>query len=293
MSLIVGIRCKDSVVLAASGFGTALSKGGPATVEPPAGLLRVVGGQAIFGVSGPEGLTQEISAALDVYVAERDPGRVAPEAHSTGIRDALAEPVGLAVAMTQALRQVPGVAVGPGEFVLGGSMIALPARGMPCLYVVDEELAVTEITEEVTCAAIGPARAAAESFLAFVRRLLWPDSQPTRAEGQLAAYWTVQHVVETTLGRLGRSVQILSLSRGSDGAVEIVRSEGRAMEGLDGAVGASLDEVGKSLREHVLANLDSPAGPEVARRERQVHRRVPEVRVTLREPQGEERKWKW
>jgi hypothetical protein len=252
-----------------------------------------VGGQVVLGVSGPEGLTREISAALESYVAERDPGRVTPEAHSTGIRDALAEPVGLAVAMTQALRRVPGVAVGPGEFVLGGSMIALPTKGTPCLYVVDEELAVTEITEEVACAAIGPARAAAESFLAFVRRLLWLDGQPTRAEGQLAAYWTVRHVVETTLGRPGRSVQVVSLSRGSDGATEIVRSEGRAMEGLDGAVGASLDELGRSLRENVLTDLDGPAGPEVTRRERPVQRRVPEVRVTLRERQDEERKWKW
>jgi hypothetical protein len=292
VSLIVGVRCKDSVVLAASGLGAVLSKGDP-TAEAPAGLLRVVGRQVVLGVSGPEGLTREISAALAAYVAERDPGRVEPEAHSTGIRDALAEPVGLAVAMTKALRRVPGVAVGPGEFVLGGSMIALPAKGTPCLYVVDEELAVTEITEEVACAAIGPARAAAESFLAFVRRLLWRDGQPTRAEAQLAAYWTVRHVVETTLGRPGRSVQVLSLSRRSDGSAEIVRSEGRTIEGLDGAVGASLDELGTSLREHVLRALDSPTGPEVPRRETLVHRRVPEVRVTIREPQSEERKWKW
>lgn len=292
MSLIVGVRCKDSVVLAASGLGTVLPKGDPA-VEEPAGLLRVVGGQVILGVSGPEGLTREISAALESYVAGGDPGRVAPEAHSTGIRDALAEPVGLALAMSEALRRVPGVAVGPGEYVLGGSMIALPARGAPCLYVVDEGLSVTEITEEITCAAIGPARAPAESFLAFLRRLLWPDDQPTRAEGQLTAYWTVRHVVETTLGRPGRSVQVLTLSRRGDGAVEIVRSEGRAMEGLDVAVGASLDELGKSLREQLLSTLDSPAGPEVPTRDRVVHRRVPEVRVTIREPQGEERKWKW
>ncbi len=294
MSIIVGIDCNDCVILAASGPAPRPSTGESGTAGQPIGVLRGVAGkgEAVIGFSGPEELGREVTAALERYLTERDPRELASDAHSSGIQAVLSQPVRLAAAMTRALKGLPGGGVPEGGLTVGETMIALPAKGRHALYVVDEDCTVTQVDHGSSCAAIGPAKWAAESFLRLLQRLLWREGKPNRAAGQLAAYWTARHVADVE-GGSSSSVQLVRLSAGPGKATEIVWYGERVITSLRRAVDAGMDEIRSELKRRVVIDFEGLGDNSSSTFERPIRKRVPEVRVTLRPPPSEERKPRW
>jgi hypothetical protein len=291
VSIIVGIDCSDCVILAASGPAPKPPGSGAGTIEPPT-ELRAIAGRAIIGFSGAEELAREVAAALERYMAERDPHELTPEAHRSEIQAVLSQPLRLATAMTRALKGLAGGGV-PEEAQIAGEMIvALPGKGRHGLYVVDEETTVAQVKDGGSFAVIGPAKLAAESFLRFLQRLLWREGKPTRAAGQCAAYWTVRHVTDVEGGST-RSVRLVRLSPGTGKAADIVWYGERVIASLRRAVDAGMDEIRSELKRRVLIDFEDLEVKATSSVERPVPKRVPEVRVTLRPPQNEERKPKW
>lgn len=291
MSIIVAIDCQDCVMLAATGPSPRATAGPSGSVERMIGL-RAIAQQAVLGFTGPEEMGREATAALERYLTERDPRELTLEAHGAEIQAVLSQPVRLAAAMKRALEGAAPEAVGQEEGLIGAEMlIALPSKSRHALYTVNEESSVTPVAGW-SYAAIGDRKDAAESFLRFLQRLLWREGKPTRAAGQFAAYWTARHVTDVE-GGSSRSVQVVRLSRGTGRTADIVWYGERVMASLRRAVDAGIDEIRSELRHRVVVGFENLEEEPASAAAPPVRRRVPEVRVTLQPPEGEERKPKW
>jgi len=284
VSLIVGIRCTDSLVLAASGPATMPSEDGLPPARQWSKKLRVVGGQAVLGVTGHDGLAQEMALSLERSLAEPDERESADDVLRGKLRDALAAPVQRTVAIHRTLQGLPGFGITSNEYVISQSLLAIPFRNSLRLFLLDPECSVTEVTDELTCATIGSAKAIADPFLAFLRKVLWQDRLPDVALGELSAYWTILHVAETSPGALTFPIQLVVIRREEGGSIDIYERGERELSRIQLAIERGEEMIRKSLRTH-------PAGPEGEGApapptprtgvEKPVRKRVPEVRLRL------------
>ena len=91
------------------------------------------------------------------------------------------------------------------------SLVALPVNHKPCLMQFDFNGAPELATSHLPFVALGSGQPIADPFLAFLRRLFWPDHEPTVAEGRFAAVWTIDHVRRTNPGGVGGDIQLAIL----------------------------------------------------------------------------------
>jgi hypothetical protein len=59
--------------------------------------------------------------------------------------------------------------------------------------------------------AIGSGQYCADPFLAFLRRIFWPNRQPNLAEGIFATWWTLDQAIKTSPGGIAEPKQITVL----------------------------------------------------------------------------------
>jgi 20S proteasome alpha/beta subunit len=281
VSLIVGIRCAEGVVLAASGPATMPSQDGLPAARQLARKLHVVGGQAVLGVAGHDGLAQEMALSLERCLSEPDQRDSAEDVLRSRIREALAAPVQRTVAIHRTLQGLPGFAMTSNGYVVSQSLLALPFEGSLRLFEIDPECTVTEITPELAYACVGSGRSVAEPFLAFLRKVLWSDSRPGLDQSELAAFWTVLHSIEHNPGGLSHPIQIVVLTRGKGGSIEIVERGDDYMFGLRRTIAAGEEAVRRSFQALAPRVTESPAPPGPASAESSARKRVPEVRLTL------------
>ncbi|MGH8542977.1 MAG: hypothetical protein ACREX3_04935 [Gammaproteobacteria bacterium] len=71
-------------------------------------------------------------------------------------------------------------------------------------------------TENLPFVALGSGQGTADPFLAFLRRVFWPDALPTIAEGVFAVTWTLHHAIETTPGGIADPKQVAVLKKIDD-----------------------------------------------------------------------------
>ncbi len=290
MSLIVGIRCADSVVLAASGPETMPSEDGLAPARQWGKKVRVIGGRAVLGVSGHDGLAQEMALSLERSLDEIDPSDETEDILRSTIRDALAAPIQRTVAIHRTLQGLPGHGITSNDYVLSQSLVAIPVKDSLRLYVQDPECSLTEITDELSYAAIGSGRAVADPFLSFLREVTWTDRPPNQARGELAAYWTVRHAIDNNPTHLTYPVQLVVMARRSDGSIDFIERGDREMAAIAHVMESNLDLIRKNFLvepRSVVSGGSSSGGPPKRSNvpsEKPVRKRVPEVRLKLKPP---------
>jgi hypothetical protein len=257
--------------------------------------LRVINDLAVLGVSGHDGLAQEMALSLERCLAD---GRhdSHEEVLRSEIRDALATPVQRTVAIHRTLQGLPGYGITTTDYVLSQSLVAVPFGKSLRLYVLDPDCSLTEITEELSWVAIGNARAIAEPFLAFLRHILWGGGLPSTAHGELAAYWSVRHAMEYYPAGLARPIQLTVMSLGRKDSVEVVERGERELAILDQTVEASVDAIRRSFgAQHTkpAGSGSAPPTPPPPSAEKPPRKRVPEVRLTIESPEQRKKGRKW
>ncbi len=288
MSLIVGIRCADGVVIAASGPTSWPSADGLPAARQQAKRLRVVAGQAVLGVAAHDGLAQEMALSLERCLVGPDRRDSAEDVLREKIRDALAAPIQRTVAIHQTLHGLPGFATTSNDYLVSHSILAIPLHRTLRLYALDPECSLTEITEELRCAAVGLARSAAEPFLAFLRRVLIGHDAPMLSTGELAAYWTLHQAVVNNVAGVTPPIQVISVTRNPEGSIEIVERGEEEIAALRQAMEKAEERIGQSFRGGATDG-DGKAVSNAS--EKPIRKRVPEVRLTLQPPEqkGRER----
>ena len=167
MTLIVGAKCSDGVVLGADGAATLGDPAlGQSTVIQPVRKLKTLKGRMVMGVSGAVGLGQLYSDRVEALGREKQlrHGVSLPDTQRM-IFDAIYKDAGPALERT-------------GQFAHTQSVVALPVGGpdgrpelIQCNHVGSAEAA----TDDLPFVAIGSGQGIADPFLAFLRGVFWPD----------------------------------------------------------------------------------------------------------------------
>lgn len=218
MTLIVGIKCQNGVVLAADGAATfGLPMGQGYTIkQTTARKLRIIGDHCVLGVSGPIGLSQCYHDEIDTYIRSRNnrtPWKTGAEARSW-LQTAMWKHAGPAWERAATVGRATGQA--NVSDALHSSVVALPLGDSGCLIQFTEQCNAEEASSDLPFVSIGSGQPAADPFLAYLRRVLWPDALPFLHDGTLAAVWTLDHAIQTQAGFVAEPIQVVVLKQ--DGA---------------------------------------------------------------------------
>ena len=225
MTLIIGIRCSDGIVLGADGSATLGALGTHTARQQSVKKLRIVRQDAVFGLSGPVGLSQLLCATVDEAIDKNHlRGRVEQVAeHLRGAFWKLIEPAMKSAIVAQ---QLIGNAAASSSAICA-VVLALPIEDRPELIQFDQQAAPEIATDELPFVAVGSGQAIADPFLAFIRRVVWGMKTPTVQDGILAAVWTLRHAIETNPGGIAEPIEIVVLrkEKGEKGKEEFVARE--------------------------------------------------------------------
>jgi hypothetical protein len=174
--------------------------------------LKIIDNQVVIGTSGPVGLGQRFAGEIDaMWRAKIFSGTNSlPYMAMTEIRKHLWSHIAFETDVARCFAQSIGAAAI--QRALATTIIALPLSHQLCLFQFDEQGSPEEATEELPFVAIGSGQNIADPFLAFLRRIFWPDRLPKIPDGILSAVWTLHHAIETNPGGVGPPMQIITLS---------------------------------------------------------------------------------
>jgi ATP-dependent protease HslVU (ClpYQ) peptidase subunit len=218
MTLIIGIRCKEGVVLGADGAATLTNAQLQPTIQMPVKRkLQVFSGQVVVGVSGDIGLGQRFGQAIaEAWANKAFSGKNGLDAGLI-----LRQTIWTQLHPEVIIAQEAAKAFGPAAInrILTTTAVALVIADRPCLFQFDQQGIPFEASEELPLFAIGSGQMIADPFLAFLRRIFWPAGLPSLAQATLATVWTLQHAIGTHPGGVNHPMQIVALKREGKGWV--------------------------------------------------------------------------
>ena len=103
---------------------------------------------------------------------------------------------------------------------LAGTLLAIPLTNGLTLLTFSDICTPEHATPELPFTAVGSGQAIADPFLAFLKRVLWKDEQPSLSVGVFSVIWTLKHAIETNPGGIGAPLHVGTLTL-EDGAPKI------------------------------------------------------------------------
>lgn len=211
MTLIIGVKCQDGIVIGADSittFGTEIEL----EVNNKTDFLS---GDSLIAFAGAVGLSQLVKERL------RESWDIVREQEN--IADARAE---IHRVMWSEVRPALEHAADAGK-ILGqdlfstatcSSLLAFPIRDEHVLLSCNQIVQSEEITSEAPFVSIGSGSFQADPFLAFLKRIFWKDSAPENTSaGVLSILWTLDHVSRVNAGLgVGGRPNVFVLSKGQD-----------------------------------------------------------------------------
>jgi proteasome beta subunit len=190
VTLLVGILCKDGIVIAADRQVTHGDMGLPQTVGQPGTKISEIPGNILLASSGFVGLAQRLKG-----IVESDSGYIGSHTYEESAKRIHQQfaPI-LQPVFEMAKRASPVMGSNANlEAVCGHLLAAKFADGLK-LVEITPTLNFEYRTVDVPFVCCGTGKQNADPFLRFLWSVYWPDRPPTVEEGILAAYWTVTAV---------------------------------------------------------------------------------------------------
>jgi hypothetical protein len=254
MTLIVGIKCSDGVVMGADGAAT-FGALGTRTIRQPMRKLTVISDCAVIGVSGPGSLAQQFASIISVLLPELQQS-MADHLVALRLQQSLWVAAGEAFSIARVAQQTIGqVAL---ESALSGSVLALPVAGVLRLYQFSQQCAPEEATVDLPFVAVGSGQSIADPFLAFLRKVFWPKRLPTVADARLATFWTLSHCIETNPGGVADPKQMITITQNDQGC-DIRESTGPELLEYEQHIAQAVDYLGKFQELMRPETIESPS----------------------------------
>lgn len=201
----------------AATFGTGT---GERTIgQQPTKKIEVLEGAVLFAASGAIGLAQSLREAVRRLYSGKGLVSVDSIGAKDKIAEAMREVLRPAFAATNEARSA-GITPAIVDEVFVKTIVAVPIKKRPQLYSFSAQAQGEAATETCPFVAIGSGQPIADPFLAYIRRVFWPDRLPSVSEGTFAAVWTVMHVIATNPGGVAGEVQVATLEVGKKGELE-------------------------------------------------------------------------
>jgi 20S proteasome alpha/beta subunit len=223
MTLIIGIKCSDGVVLGADGAATLAVMGQPTIRQQVRNKLQLLDSQTVLGVSGPVGIGQRFAGFLQQVLqqgiqlnGQHQPlSKVPAFVVMQVIRDNFWNIIRPEVEISQKMAQSLGNSA-MFQTAISTSLVCLLLCDEPALFSFDEKGAPEQATSDLPFVAIGGGQQIADPFLAFIRRIYWPRDLPNVDQGIFATVWALHQAIKTNAGGVGEPIQIV-IVRKADG----------------------------------------------------------------------------
>jgi 20S proteasome alpha/beta subunit len=212
MTLLVGILCRDGVVIATD---SAATYGNERTQtigqQKVTKLFKLDTNPPILYCStGAVGIGQMLSNSIENgWKANNFKNVKSPEEMMARLGQAICGQVQHYL-QTGVFLQQSGM---PPAASYCKSMIAMCVEREPCLFSFDFNGAPERATTDLSFLSLGSGQAIADPFLAFLKRILWSDGLLPLSEGRLVATWVMEHVKRTNPGGVGGNIQLATLDK--------------------------------------------------------------------------------
>lgn len=227
MTLIIGIKCSDGVVLGADGAAMISSQIGQFSIQQPIEKkLQVIGdNKAVLAVSGPVALGQKFKSILEDFLAD---SQLTSPIHmgTKQLQQLFWPPVELQMAIAEKAKGCLGqLAI---QNALSESIVVLVTSGDLRLLVCDQQCSFEEL-EDISFTAIGSGLNYAFPFLAFLKRVFFPNALPDTRVGVFCTVWSLIHSIKTAPGGIAEPLQIMVITN-EDGHLSIAEYDRSQIE---------------------------------------------------------------
>lgn len=212
MTVLVGIRCQDGVVIGSDSSATFGHVGG-VTIEQPTRKIEVIDDGLICAGTGQMGLGQRFCAQLATMHrasgANTYKGRAGVEVGKQMAAAALQD-----FASTNAPR---------GQY---GALVAFrTGKELHLCEFASADMQPELKTNDLWYASMGSGQAIADPFLALMRKVFWTNGMPTLADGIFASVWTLQHTIDINPGGVNGPIRLATLTwkDGQVGGTQLAR----------------------------------------------------------------------
>jgi 20S proteasome alpha/beta subunit len=256
VTLLVGILCKDGVVMGSDSAATFGASGIHTIGQQEVLKVQRLNDHILYSATGAIGVSQLVADKLQRLWAPSD-------FRSPSNPDEVMNRIGREIlsvtgAYLQSATWLRALGRDDGTSVCK-SLVAMPVGDKPQLYQFDANGAPERTMIGLPFVSLGSGQLIADPFLALLKRLLWKDTEPTLAEGRLAAVWTIDHVNRTNPGGVGGHIQLAILANaGGNEYTTSSLSEADVDEHLNRVASAERLLV-RELRQEVVAPPPPPA----------------------------------
>lgn len=212
MTLIIGVKCEDGVVIGADSIRTFRSS---RVEQEVSNKIQVYDKDVVIGSAGTVGLSQLIKDDLSRQWTDIKQQERLGTARNM-ITDAM---------LPQIFRDAKRSKVLDYKFQGSAHIIAFPLKDKHVLLQYSQAADSVEITLDSPFTTVGAGSLQADPFLAFVRRTFWNNLTPRNiSEGIFGVLWTLDHVsmVNAGLGVGGRSRVAVLQKEGSEWVAEFI-----------------------------------------------------------------------
>jgi 20S proteasome alpha/beta subunit len=202
LTILVGVRCTDGVVIGADSMVTSSAGASPLVQEPIAEKLQLVGSKAILACTGSVGLAQRVKIIADEMWKKK-------QFSGAGMKVATTL-AGLALQDFGSSH----VQKHPQAGINFGALMAMVVENEPYLV----EFGSTDFQPEMKqdtlfCVSMGSGQLLADPFLAFVKRVLWKDKMPDVERAKIGVYWALSYTCGLAAGGVGGTLKLGVLKR--------------------------------------------------------------------------------
>lgn len=222
MTILVGIKCKDGIVIgtdSSATFGTAEIR----TIEQSTKKIEILHDKIIVAGTGEIGLGQRFCNLLSV-------------GYSGGAFKNM-NAIQMSTKMSQlAVNDFASTAADKGHF---GALVAYPADHDIHLC----EFAVTNFQPEhkttgLWYASMGSGQIVVDPFLGLMRSVFWADGMPSLQEGVFIATWAIEHVIQVNAGGVNGPIQMALITNDAGSPKARILSEDELAEHKENVTGA-------------------------------------------------------
>jgi predicted proteasome-type protease len=205
MTILVGVRCTDGVVIGADSISTSTIGTSPLVHLQANEKIQILG-NVIVAATGAVGFAQRLVQQVDIAIK----GNVFRNF------DKFTCPANISSRLIKDF-QNSMVSLHPQSGFGFGAIMAAALKGEPCLVEFGTSDFQPELKEgNVFFVSLGSGQFLADPFLAFVKRVLWKDRMPTVEQARFGVYWVLDHTIKLAPGGVGGPIKLASLIKKDD-----------------------------------------------------------------------------
>ena len=245
MTAIVGVLCRDGLVIGIDSSTTFTSGAGQRTIEQPTEKLEIYSDAVIVAGTGQVGLGQRFGRIIEVAYDDRV---FVGTRHHTEVGTEICKRTTENFGVTGVQRGQYGALVG---FSLG-------TRPYLCEFAIDDFQPEFK-TERLWYCSMGGGQQITDPFLGLMREVFWRDGLPSVQDATFAVTWSLDHAIQVNPGGINGPVRIAVMEK-YDG-----RYRARLLKGEDlEEHRQNIEQAKERLRTFSASQrADSPDTPEI------------------------------